>query len=309
MATLPPTCLGCGRDHPRGGGCGYARDFTWTPYSTRERLAHLRFAPVAIGAVSLATLLYLLSHPLEGAAQTASLVILGVVFALFGVFGTFDFIREVRKKRFRGASADGLDRGLIVVVGGKVAYGFGETLRYTRTPVEAWAAPLRGAAVFAKITTLEPLIGEEFRIFLRESVGDESLLRGETRDAQLLAAAAAVIGLAARGTIDLERGKFVPWTRGKGKMKKVTEGTEYAARVVNADAEEEGFETRLLEAISAEPRLDAMLPAAVRDARFDDAGDPDPGLEEAWRRLLAETPDMLTLLLEHAVERVETEAA
>ena len=183
MSDAPPTCIGCGNDHPRGEGCGYSREVEWTPYSKAEKWKHIKVYPPVLGVACVAALVWLLQR---GASESGDFlywigVIILVLFALFlGGVGTWDLVREVRKDRWRAASKGGKDRALVVMVGGRVRYGFGESLRYRKVDDLEWAAPLRSADVDA--FDLRESLHEGFRELLRASLANRDLYRDADRD-------------------------------------------------------------------------------------------------------------------------------
>lgn len=304
MSQEPPTCIGCGKDHARGEGCGYSREVIWTPYTKAEKWKHIKLYPPILGIACVAGLVWLSDR---GASQTGDFMyfsgmILLALFALFlGGVGTWDLIRELRRHRWRAASKDGKDRALIVMSGGKVSYGFGESLIYRPMNDLAWAEPLSSSI---DALDLREALHEGFRELLRASLAnrdlyrdDEDRLEGpmEERENEALVFAATLLGMAARGEVELYEGRFKGWGRGRAKMKQVTEGYDLA--ITRGTSEPDGaFETKILAAVAegSEPTSIAEM-SELRDDGTEESRDE---ALDGWEDGLKLDPELIQQLLE-----------
>lgn len=312
----PSVCIGCGRDHPPGKGCGYAREVVWTPYTGRERWGHIKFVPPLVGFAAAAAAVYLVQHPPEAAFLFwVGIMVLGIMALFLGGFGSLDFVREVRKKRWRAASKDGRDRGLVVLLGGKVKYGFGEALRYNPVEDLEWAAPLRSDRASGNLAALRAALNPGFRSLLRAAVANEDVFRDdrdddailgpmELREESALVLAATVLGLAGRGEIQLSEGRYRPWGRGRAKMKKLTEGFDIGLLLLAEQVEEPAFEAALvdqLEAGSDPTSLEALL---GEQPEIESADEGSEDAIAAWKRGLESNPELIQMLMEVVLTRV-----
>ena len=308
MSDAPPTCIGCGQDHPRGEGCGYSREVVWTPYSKAENWKHLKIYPPVLGVACIVGLVWLLGR---GASETGDFmywigVIMLVLFAAFlGGVGTWDLVRELRKSRWRAASKDGKDRALVVMVGGKVKYGFGESLRYRRVDDVAWAEALRTDRVDA--WDLRDALHDGFRELLRGALADRGLFRDDedraeeddARENEALAFAAAILGMAARGEVELYEGRFRGWGRGKAKMKNVTEGYDIALkRGAGTETVEGLWERQLFEAIAEGDEPTSITEMLELRSELVEVAESDDDALDGWEDGLEQNPELIQQLLE-----------
>lgn len=317
--TVAPICLGCGRDHAPGRGCGYERQITWTPYPLRERLRHVRLFPVVAGVAAAIFTVALLIHPPEQELFFYGGVgIAGAMAIVVGGLGTVRLVQELRKIRWRVASVDGRDRALVVLVGGKVRYAFGEAQIYASPTEITWAAALTSRSALGMGAALREPLDPQWRDWLRAEAQSTALLTDDEDPDEGLALimTATLFGLAARGELRLRVGRYHSWGRGGAKLEDVTEGTELA---VDGPAEDEGLpelERRLLaacRAIDDEPvPVDEIVAALDRDsarpaflARLRDEEPPSSAecedAAEAWRRLVDEEPELVMRMVEQAL--------
>ncbi len=256
----------------------------WTPFGLAERLRHLRLLPIAVGAGSAAGLLHLLSKPGDDWTRTGAIVILGGLTLLFGGLGLLDLVLELRRRRWRGASVDGRDRALVVMVGSRVSYGFGETLRYEPIEQPSWAAALDSAKAAAALPTLRAALPKAWAAYVRQDLGDPTLFEGNDSPDEdwALLLAATLIGLAGRGQILLLRGHYVGWGRGRARMKNVTKGLELglvARRNVQRSTAHAGDAQR-----SADHKDRSVAPDQEQPANASRPADERPGPERAIER-------------------------
>ena len=317
----PKTCLGCGKDHGPGRGCGYRRTVEWTPYGAAERFRLMRIFPVVAGLAAATTAVYLLLHPPElEILFYAGVAITSLMTLIVGGFGTAALIGELRKHRWRAASTDGRDRALVVVVGGEVRYGFGETLQYAEAPDLSWAAPLSSAAALRLGAALRAPLDAAFLDWLRAEAERPDLFATEEDPEETLGlvTAAAIFGLAARQEATLAVGRFRGWGRGEATMKNVTEGTELALDA-NAPAADDGTPRiehgylRLSQPLPESPvpidvirqalREEGLDPGAMEALRAEaEEGEVDvEAAETAWRRLVQEETELVIQMIRHVL--------
>lgn len=304
MSQEPPTCIGCGKDHARGEGCGYSREVVWTPYSKAERWKHIKLYPPILGVACVAGLVWLADR---GASETGDFMYFSgmILLALFAIFlggvGTWDLVRELRRRRWRAASKDGKDRALIVMVGGEVSYGFGESLIYREARDLGWAESLTSSI---DALDLREALHEGFRELLRASLANRDLYRDdedrvegpmEERENEALVFAATILGMAARGEVELFEGRFKGWGRGRAKMKSVTDGYDLALGRGKGDVAG-AFEKRILEAIAegAEPTSISEM-SGLRDDGTDAS---DDEALDGWEDGLEQNPELIQQILE-----------
>lgn len=278
-------------------------------------MRHVRLLPLVVGAAATAGLVHLLAEPEAGWARTGAVVTLGAVAVFFGGLGLVDLVLELRRRRWRGATLDGRDRALVVMLGRRVGYGFGEALRYEPVEDLGWAAALDSARAATALPALRAALRESWLAYLRRDLDDATLFAGDDRPEETWALlfAAAVLGLAGRGELKLLRGRYVGWGRGRAKMKDLTAGLELAlarAPAASAPSPDAPLERALLELADGDEYLPARLEDVARQLverglapleapRGSDAAAPE--VVEAWRALLDREPELLTLAVEHAI--------
>jgi hypothetical protein len=326
MASAPVTppstklCIGCGKDHAPGEGCGYDREIEWFDYGAEERLKHIRLFPVLVGLAATAVTIFFLVRPPDNPIYLyVGVALPGIVALLFLGFGGNALVTELRKKRFRALSKDGRDRALLVFVKDQLHYGFGESLKYEPVVLSTelqGADMLRSGAALALGDELAELVDPTLASWLRRDSSDETLLRDpRAPEARLaLVVAMTVIGLAAREEIALYVGRYKSWGRGGGKMPKTTPGFEVAldARAKVSD-EMPSLERRILAATApselSPTALDALVDALLEgsDAEaflgsFGESKDADlDTAREVWMRAQEEETELVMRLLQHVL--------
>lgn len=318
---LDRLCIGCGRDHPPGRGCGYERDVEWLGYSRDERLKHVRFFPVVVGLVCATVAVYFIVVPPDNPIFLyVGVGLPSVVAVLFGGFGIRAMVEELRKERHRGRSMDGRDRALAVLVGGELHYAFGESLKYE--PVVAdlgYAGVLSSAAALALSSELVELADQTLTSWLRRDSKDDDLLRDfaapEVRFAFFVTMA--VVGLVARGEIALFVGRYKPWGRGGKKLPQTTTGFEVALDALESEtAADYPFERRVV-ALSqpgdeSPTPLDALVDAITEETKPGELEVSDESLDleaarDAWRRVQEDETELIMRVLQHVLpERPRT---
>lgn len=272
----------------------------WTPYSKAENWKHIKIYPPVLGIACAVGLYWLLGR---GASETGDFlswigVIILVLFTLFlGGVGTWDLVRELRKSRWRAASKEGSDRALVVMVAGKVKYGFGESLRYRSVGDVSWARALKSDV---DALDLREGLNEGFRELLRGALANRDLYRDdeepgpmEETENEALVFVATVLGMAAREEVELVEGRFKGWGRGKARMKNITEGYDLAIKRVASEVEGD-LEQRIFEATGKDPTSLSTM-TELRDEGTEESREE---ALDAWDEGLEKNPELIQQLLE-----------
>lgn len=316
----PSICIGCGNEHAPGEGCGYDRPVQWTKYSNKEKWEHVRLFPVGVGfAAAASAVIFLLDPPQTPLMFYAGVVISTAIAVVVGGMGVRAMVGELRKTRWRAASADGRDRALVAKVGGKLSYAFGETLRFDPVTWLDGAGGLRSEAVLRLgVGELRATLDEDRLGKLRDKAQNADLFTDDEDADQnwALLAAATIFGLAARGEATLSSGRYRGWGKGGSKMKGITKGAEVALEAIESSGDATTLEQLILE--RCQPG--AQSPTGIGDLMMslddDDAGssslpaltdDADASDEamaaalESWKWLMDEDAELVARMLEHTL--------